>query len=65
MIVRRAWMAPTTSVGRTDHLPYGMTEVNALPLFHDLDEPLEQRLQPGDKVQRSKLRERAIEEASR
>jgi fatty-acyl-CoA synthase len=27
--------------------PYGMTEVNALALFHDLDEPLEQRLQPG------------------
>jgi fatty-acyl-CoA synthase len=27
--------------------PYGMTEVNALALFHDLDEPLELRLQPG------------------
>jgi fatty-acyl-CoA synthase len=27
--------------------PYGMTEVNALALFHDLDEPLQVRLQPG------------------
>jgi fatty-acyl-CoA synthase len=27
--------------------PYGMTEVNALSLFHDLDEPLDLRLQPG------------------
>jgi fatty-acyl-CoA synthase len=27
--------------------PYGMTEVNALALFHDLDEPLELRAQPG------------------
>ncbi|HEX2442105.1 MAG TPA: AMP-binding protein [Methylomirabilota bacterium] len=27
--------------------PYGMTEVNAMALFHDLDEPLELRLQPG------------------
>jgi fatty-acyl-CoA synthase len=27
--------------------PYGMTEVNALALFHDLDEPRELRLQPG------------------
>ncbi|HEX9820747.1 MAG TPA: AMP-binding protein [Methylomirabilota bacterium] len=27
--------------------PYGMTEVNALALFHDLDEPLDLRLQPG------------------
>ena len=27
--------------------PYGMTEVNALVLFHDLDEPRELRLQPG------------------
>jgi fatty-acyl-CoA synthase len=27
--------------------PYGMTEVNALALFHDLDEPLALRLQPG------------------
>ncbi len=27
--------------------PYGMTEVNALAMFHDLDEPLELRLQPG------------------
>ena len=27
--------------------PYGMTEVNALALLHDLDEPLELRLQPG------------------
>ena len=27
--------------------PYGMTELNALALFHDLDEPLELRLQPG------------------
>jgi fatty-acyl-CoA synthase len=27
--------------------PYGMTEVNALSLFHDLDEPLELRAQPG------------------
>jgi fatty-acyl-CoA synthase len=27
--------------------PYGMTEVNALCLFHDLDEPVELRLQPG------------------
>jgi fatty-acyl-CoA synthase len=27
--------------------PYGMTEVNALALFHDLDEPLEVRAQPG------------------
>jgi fatty-acyl-CoA synthase len=27
--------------------PYGMTEVNALALFHDLDEPLELRLQAG------------------
>ena len=27
--------------------PYGMTEVNALALVHDLDEPLDLRLQPG------------------
>jgi len=27
--------------------PYGMTEVNALALFHHLDEPRELRLQPG------------------
>jgi fatty-acyl-CoA synthase len=27
--------------------PYGMTEVNALALLHDLDEPLALRLQPG------------------
>lgn len=27
--------------------PYGMTEVNALALLHDLDEPLDLRLQPG------------------
>jgi fatty-acyl-CoA synthase len=27
--------------------PYGMTEVNAMALFHDLDEPLELRRQPG------------------
>lgn len=27
--------------------PYGMTEVNALALLHDLDEPRELRLQPG------------------
>jgi fatty-acyl-CoA synthase len=27
--------------------PYGMTEVNAMALVHDLDEPLELRLQPG------------------
>jgi fatty-acyl-CoA synthase len=27
--------------------PYGMTEVNALALLHDLDEPLELRAQPG------------------
>ncbi len=27
--------------------PYGMTEVNAMALLHDLDEPLELRLQPG------------------
>jgi fatty-acyl-CoA synthase len=27
--------------------PYGMTEVNAMALFHDLDEQLELRLQPG------------------
>jgi fatty-acyl-CoA synthase len=27
--------------------PYGMTEVNALALYHDLDEPLDLRLQPG------------------
>jgi fatty-acyl-CoA synthase len=27
--------------------PYGMTEVNALALFHDLDEPLELRALPG------------------
>jgi len=27
--------------------PYGMTEVNALALFHDLDEPRDLRLQPG------------------
>ncbi|HEU4370430.1 MAG TPA: AMP-binding protein [Methylomirabilota bacterium] len=29
--------------------PYGMTEVNALALLHDLDEPLELRLQPGSR----------------
>jgi fatty-acyl-CoA synthase len=27
--------------------PYGMTEVNAMAMFHDLDESLEQRAQPG------------------
>ncbi|HEY3066026.1 MAG TPA: AMP-binding protein [Methylomirabilota bacterium] len=27
--------------------PYGMTEVNAMALLHDLDEPLEMRAQPG------------------
>lgn len=27
--------------------PYGMTEVNAMAMFHDLDEPLELRAQPG------------------
>lgn len=37
-----------TRVGvRQAYQPYGMTEVNALALFHDLDEPLELRAQAG------------------
>jgi fatty-acyl-CoA synthase len=30
--------------------PYGMTEVNALSLLHDLDEPFDVRVTPGIKA---------------
>ena len=32
---------------RQAYQPYGMTEVNALSLYHDLDEPVESRALPG------------------
>ncbi|MGH7355397.1 MAG: class I adenylate-forming enzyme family protein [Candidatus Rokuibacteriota bacterium] len=32
---------------RQGYQPYGMTEVNAMSLYHDLDEPLEVRALPG------------------
>ena len=40
-----AWVE-TISV-RHGYEPYGMTEVNAMALYHDLDEPLELRKLPG------------------